>query len=653
MVRTRPAEGSGGDERQPGGGSPPGEGRREGAQGETPADGGGAKPIPDWLGDPLAAVVAGLLTAVGSLTFVAAVGGAVVWVRYYAAQLPADQALAALPRGELIASGAVLLAAFAVLGLAAVACVYILDVQSSQKDGDGIFRGLLCLFAAEGIMVAVIAVDVGWVQRVAAIETTVLLAGIAFAVFWWRQSLLYDTGPPGFPPVLPGATAALLLVVGLAAFLAHQLDSMAPWKVLVAVLGVALAVACAIVVRGWLRTGFRRGPLPEGRIRRSGSSQRRLGEAAIGALAAFAVVLPGLILTEWWVIVALAAGVGLAVACGVVAVGVHRNDFEFIWLGLPVFLSVPLFGAVAGIARNLEEPQVQPVAFIRQDDGIAEAMQGIYVTETDERLYFASVATDQCTDELEPRSGRLLWVPRKEVVTMALGPSQSVEDAGTKALEMYYALAPGAVNPTLAADARAAAAKARERAAAAGGALPKRRLHELGPALRRDFDLEPGLSPSRAGIGDSVTLRTRSGEPPSDEDDDRQTLRVGGVEVPRQAQSEAQAGQPGDGRLPWSFTGRLDFAVPDGAKSGLVTVECGGFATEPYLTVRREPIARLRLRLRPGRGWRSSTAAARRTATSARSRPGSGASTASRRAPRSASSIRSRRRTASIASRSS
>ena len=92
--------------------------------------------IPTAFHGTAQAVLTGLLGATGLVTFVAAVGGAIIWVRFYAAELPADQALAAIPQGELVASGAVMLALFLILGLAAAVGVYLFDSNTlGRTDG--------------------------------------------------------------------------------------------------------------------------------------------------------------------------------------------------------------------------------------------------------------------------------------------------------------------------------------------------------------------------------------------------------------------------------------------------------------------------------------------------------------------------------------
>lgn len=183
-------------------------------------------------------------------------------------------------------------------------------------------------------------------------------------------------------------------------------------------------------------------PKPVGsppRVKESGIALSMPGAFLMGALAVVAVAVPSLILWEWWLLVALAAAALLGAGLWRIA---SLSKDGFVWYGLAVFISVPLFGTVMLMASNAEEPKVQPMALIRTTDGPDESIQGLYVTEADDRVYFASVATEGCKDEVRPNSGRLLWVPKEEVVAMAVGPLESVEEASRSALEMSYDLTP-------------------------------------------------------------------------------------------------------------------------------------------------------------------------------------------------------------------
>src|SRR3954469_61774 len=80
-----------------------------------------------WALGRTQAVLATILTTVGSLGFVAFVGGALVWTHAKALDLPADQVVAVAPRRELVARGASALVLFVLAGIAAAGIVYLFD----------------------------------------------------------------------------------------------------------------------------------------------------------------------------------------------------------------------------------------------------------------------------------------------------------------------------------------------------------------------------------------------------------------------------------------------------------------------------------------------------------------------------------------------
>lgn len=217
--------------------------------------------------------------------------------------------------------------------------------------------------------------------------------------------------------------------------------------------------------------------------------------------AALLVGIPSWVLHEWWVAASLGVAILLGAALWQIA---SLEQRRFVWYGLAVFLSVPLFGTAMLMARNADEPQVQPLALIRSTDGPDESIQGLYVTETDDRVYFANVATEGCENDVRPNSGRLLWVPRKEVVAMSIGPLQSVEDAAKSALEMSYDLTPavetGAATISLVEEEAEAEAEA-------GTTHNDTRLENVGPAVRPDFGTGLRIEPEFIAPGEEATLR--------------------------------------------------------------------------------------------------------------------------------------------------
>lgn len=240
--------------------------------------------------------------------------------------------------------------------------------------------------------------------------------------------------------------------------------------------------------------------------------------------------LPNVVLHEPWVAGSILAAAALTLGLWRIA-GLSKRGF--VWFGLAVFISVPLFGTLTLMARNIDDPQVQPVALIRSTDGPDEAIQGLYVTEGDDRVYFATVATEGCEDDLRGGSGRLLWVPKEEVVAMSVGPLQSVTDAARASLEMAYALTPAVETPSgTAVSLRAEAEQAEAEALAQGESERVPRLENSGPAVRPTFGTGIRLEPENAGPDDVVTLRASApneGVGGFGKSRKGRNLRVGGV----------------------------------------------------------------------------------------------------------------------------
>lgn len=262
------------------------------------------------------------------------------------------------------------------------------------------------------------------------------------------------------------------------------------------------------------------------------------GAALMAIAATVAVAGPSILLGKNWLAAALVSALILVAALWRIA---DLAEARFMWYGLAVFISVPLFGTLMLMARNIDDPQVQPFALIRDTDGPDEAIQGLYVTEGDDRVYFATVATESCSNELTPNSGRLLWVPKSEVVAMSIGPLQSVGDAATTSLEMAYALTPAVETPVghHAVGHHGSLTTPEQRSLAekvAGIQSDDHRLENVGSAVRPNFGAGWSLSPPAASPGDVVTLRMSA---PNEEGDlegfgsrrEGRSLRLGGVRV--------------------------------------------------------------------------------------------------------------------------
>ena len=534
-----------------------------------------------------------LVTAGSLIGFVAFAGAVIVWTRFYALEVPPDQAVKAVPRSELVATGSSLLLLFGFFGALAVLATYLVD--RGGRATPRMLRALVGLAAVEsGVAIAIVA-GVDGSRREIAAALLLLSALVAFGATFRHPFVRFeDSNPPhGDEKQGPIPNGGLfldsrgklrvpplrLLEIGALAVLVAALAGL-PWLLglswALRILGTVAAIAVVVIARNQVREvgdkiveGVEKEEDADSARRRRERRQRR-GKGGSDAEAkrfaghrpyrlivttwggllatvaiAFATVVPALVVHEWWMAVSVGAAAVLGFGLWRIA-GLSKSGF--MWFGLAVFLSVPLFGTLTLMARNLADPQVQPVAIIRSTDGPDESIQGLYVAEGSDRVYFANVATEGCGQKVRQDSGRLLWVPKDEVVAMSIGPLQDVADAGRAALEMAYALTPDVETPVgdsvslNPAEQRAqpgppaGEAKTGSAEEATGGNGLDQRLESPGPAVRPNFGSGLTLVPETASAGQEVELRLSvpnenleaPGFGPSPEG---HILRVGGVPV--------------------------------------------------------------------------------------------------------------------------
>lgn len=659
-------------------------------------------------------VLTALFTVGGLATFAAFAGTLVLWSRFDALQLPADQIVEVIPRTEAVTVGTTILLLFGFCGAAAALAVYLID--RGGRATPGMSRGVLLIVAVETVAAIWLTAGNSPLARLIATEVVALAFG---GILWVthvgglvelkeadipdllgdEKSQIIEPGPfrNGWQHAGRKTAYALCgaLVIGAGAWLTAYLIANHDrrtwgWLACLAAIGLVLLVAVAwrwfafvredagrretklaadkakraadrrkredeererrkreahaleeaeaerkaarvAGVVSWRRLSWswgRRGrgagltissgapdadPLPiaprvaeeaateEPRRKPPSSDLTPWGRMVIALLTLAAVIAPAAILGEGWLFITLGALVLIGLGLWRIA---ELSEGRFLWYGLAVLLSVPLFGTVAMTARNVEDPQAQPVAIIRGGDGPAEALQGLYVTETSDRVYFANVATQGCKKDIVEDSGRLLWIPKSEVVAMAIGPSQDVDKAARASLEMAYALTPdietsdgghvslvteeakpdeagGAADPTNTANAEAVG----------------KRLLDAGPAVRPKFGRGLWLSKAKAAPGDTVVLHASSPEYggfsglPSGG-----TLRLNGVELPI-LNRVVTGSRDGEKKLPEQT---IEFEVPSKARSGMVTIECTQLAGQPFLKVPQKPTARVTMRMESG-----------------------------------------------------
>lgn len=126
--------------------------KQERTAAETPS-----QAIRDLLLKGIAAIVA-VLGLGGS---VAVVGGAILWIRFSEAHLPANQALQAVPDDQLVVAGAVALIGFSLAALAGIVLIFVLDPRGQVTRGSMVGLGLLLVI---GVLYAWLRAELPFVQ---------------------------------------------------------------------------------------------------------------------------------------------------------------------------------------------------------------------------------------------------------------------------------------------------------------------------------------------------------------------------------------------------------------------------------------------------------------------------------------------------------
>jgi outer membrane protein OmpA-like peptidoglycan-associated protein len=334
-------------------------------------------------------------TGAGFVTLVAVSGGAVAWVRISQAQLPAEETLKGFSRDDFVDIGRIPMGLFGVLGLLAVAIVIAMDPkrQSASEPGKDqpaseLRRGL-CVLVGLGIAVAILAA---------------------------RDIRL-------------GGTIAALVIDGLATLLG-----------ILMLTGPGVKPSDGEEYRQWREFHYRVGNFvrtPDGQLRPRGLWAGVGVAAVVGGIYFF--IFGGLD-GQWWV----AGSVVVASALAGICFGVARASGGDAWrYGAAVFLSVSLFGAYLGIAINLRDPKISPIALLRRSaDGTVSGIVGLYVVHGTDRTWLGTV-TQECSNgrfHLRSRSGRLKSIPRNEVVDEEIGAPVGFADINERARELYTEL---------------------------------------------------------------------------------------------------------------------------------------------------------------------------------------------------------------------
>lgn len=380
-------------------------GQREPKPGTATAGNGTSK-----LAEELTKVAATVATAAASLGFVTAVGAGILWLRFRAAELPADQALAQVPEEELLIVGAISLAQYVAVGVAAVLLLRVLNGRDA---------GL----RSTGAAIAAIAV----VQ----VTITVAIAG--------------STNDATQVGLLLGVVAGLIaLILPGHLWPSSPEDESRSWVVKIS------------EIDRWLVIESEQSARPASRTRPSGL----VSWLVVG----IAVLLGGFAVNGYadgWLVYAYA----LAVALGLTTFAVNFvSNEKFLWTGVAAFVAAMIYGGAFTFLRTDESPKIQPILMaitdpapspvaeepgttVASDEGSTEEagrpaavrlVRGMMVSQlgsdADAPFFYGYVTL--CRErgdggKLRPveGSGRLVSVPRSSVAGIAIGNLRLVTDS--------------------------------------------------------------------------------------------------------------------------------------------------------------------------------------------------------------------------------
>lgn len=416
--------------------------------------------VGEWL-TRVASVAAGSISLLG---FVALIGAALTWWRYWTLGLPPNQALQAVPADERVITGAGALMVFIVLGLMAVAAVYAIDRPG--RPTVPMRQGLGTLVAVE--MLVVIWVGSAWAPGT---ELSVKLWATGVIFIWAAAgwTVTHDASKPrgdGLPEVQGDDPKhrPFYLYVDENSFgerLRRVVGIPFRWTA-----GFVLAIDAKLSRRWhehesfWARVATEARklslvskkpvllPLSPDELSRwrdrvakppgSGGPDRPRFDpetwhqprdfrwvreltpfGLLTAASAALITLGALVMTtgEW----VIAASFGAACLLAALIFGLCASIHAFWPYGIAVFVSVCLFGAFAQAAQQFHLPQGQAAAVTRPA-GAGPGLIGLYVAKTNEGLWLAPFAWDErCKPRPRRGSGSVFLVPADQIAHYAVG----------------------------------------------------------------------------------------------------------------------------------------------------------------------------------------------------------------------------------------
>jgi hypothetical protein len=331
----------------------------------------------------LVTVVAGVATAIGTLGWVTFIGGAILWISFSQANLPAAEAIARVPTSVLVATGAEFVVFAFAAALATIVALYFFDdrvhrreTQRRIKEEDRLKKELR---DKEEDQARLVQTAKGTAESVRTLEKDVTARGDPAAEAKRRHDEVQEKLERARQSVRDADDSLLAA------------STAAREPILSGLLPAALLAGTAIIAAFLIDLGY--GHIPPKGI----------------------------------VIVCV-----VAIAAGIVGAILYRTTARFSVIGLVALITVPLVMAVATYYRAGSAPRVEPIALLRSD---GSPFVGFFLAETSDRVFvgtFEEETPDPCALLRRPHCesnidqtkvpARLLSLPANDVQNLTIGP---------------------------------------------------------------------------------------------------------------------------------------------------------------------------------------------------------------------------------------
>jgi uncharacterized membrane protein YhiD involved in acid resistance len=349
--------------------------------------------------ESLAPVLGALVTGVGLLAFVALFGGAILWDRANQIGLPGTEAVALMPRSELLATGAHFLLGALLVSVIAVAALWLIDTLLRTPEQ----------IVAHAEAAADAFADRHSEQESVARDASDAERALAQALNRERQAqatederrrtLETETHRPNRDDALIDATSE------------------------------ALRRAEEVSQTGEEEVSHAKENLVREIVRREERRSLRARTLVLGVLLLLGEI-SLLAFHPWLDLWQYGALLGVSLGTSLLAVVVYHATDSFTWFAVAAFFAVATFQGLATHFAIVSDPEVEPAAVLI---GGQPPIKGVFITQTDDRIYIGIRIADS-------ESTTLVSLHRDLVSGLAVAQPTDSGDAADKLADRLVAI---------------------------------------------------------------------------------------------------------------------------------------------------------------------------------------------------------------------